>query len=64
MITVTNCGHDSHHPKPCDIEHTDGLPDYLLLLVKTDAWFFVDGKRCFTQPNPDKPEKFCISSTF
>lgn len=51
MITVTNCGHDSHHPKPCDIEHTDGLPDYLLLLVKTDAWFFVDGKRCFTQPN-------------
>lgn len=51
MIKVTKCGHDSHHPLPCDIEHTDGLPDHLLLLVKTDAWFFVDGKRCFTQPN-------------
>lgn len=51
MISVISCGHDSHHPRPCNIEHADGLSDYLLLLVKTDAWFFVDGKRCFTQPN-------------
>lgn len=51
MITVTKCGHDSHHSKPCDIEHANGLTHYLFLLVKTDAWFFIDGKRTFTQPN-------------
>lgn len=51
MIKVTTCGYNSHHPKPCDIEHPAGLRDYLFLLVKTDAWFFARGKRIFTQPN-------------
>lgn len=51
MLYITSCGHDSHHPKACDIEHSEGLPDYLLLLVKTEAWFCIDKKRCFTQPN-------------
>ncbi|MDO5424374.1 MAG: AraC family transcriptional regulator [Eubacteriales bacterium] len=50
MIQITSCGHDSHHPKACDVEHKNGLPDYLLLLVKTDAWFYVDGRRTFTEP--------------
>ena len=29
MIYVNSCGHDSHHLKPCDIEHKNGVPDYL-----------------------------------
>lgn len=42
MLTVSFCGHDSHHAAPCNIEHKNGSPDWLLLLVKSDAWFIVD----------------------
>lgn len=51
MISVTKCGYDSHHPIACDIEHADGLPNYLLLLVKTDAWFVLGGRHVFVKPN-------------
>lgn len=51
MIHVSVCGHDSHHPKPCDISHSGGLNDHLLLLVKSNAWFYLDGERVDTQPN-------------
>lgn len=51
MIHVTSCGHDSRHPNPCDIEHKNGLPDYLLLIIKTGAWAFINGRRIFTEPN-------------
>jgi len=51
MISVTNCGHDSHHPKPCDIEHRQGVPDYLLLLIKQNAWIEIDGERKEVDPN-------------
>lgn len=51
MICITSCGHDSHHRRPCDIEHKNGLPDYLLLIVKTPAWFFIRGQRVFTESN-------------
>lgn len=51
MIQITICGHDSHHRQPCDIEHKNGLSEYLLLIVKTDAWFFVRGQRISTNPN-------------
>ena len=51
MIHVTSCGHDSHHRSPCDIEHKNGLPDYLLLIIKTGAWVSIDGRRTFTAPN-------------
>ena len=42
MLTVNYCGHDSHHTVPCNIEHKNGSPDWLLLLVKTAAWFVID----------------------
>lgn len=42
MLTVNFCGHDSHHAAPCNIEHKNGSPDWLLLLVKTAAWFMID----------------------
>lgn len=51
MIHVTICGHDSHHPSSFIMEHSTGLPDYLLLLVKTDAWFDFDGVKTPTTPN-------------
>ena len=51
MICITSCGHDSHHRQPCDIEHKNGLPEYLLLIVKTSAWFSIHGQRIFTEPN-------------
>lgn len=51
MITIANCGHDSHHPNPCDIEHNPGLPDYLILLIKQDAWIELQGIRYVVHPN-------------
>lgn len=51
MFTINSCGHDSHHPIPCNIEHNPGLPDYLILLIKRDAWVELDGKRHVVHPN-------------
>lgn len=51
MITINSCGHDSHHPNPCDIEHNPGLPDYLILLIKQEAWVELDGVRHPVHPN-------------
>lgn len=51
MINVTICGHDSHHPSSFTMEHSQGLPDYLFLLVKTDAWFMFEEKKVQTGPN-------------
>lgn len=51
MIQVTNCGYDSSHQKPFDREYPDGLPHYLFLLFKTDAWIIQNGKSVFLQPN-------------
>lgn len=51
MIHITICGHDSHHPASFVMEHSGGLPDYLLLLVKTDAWFDLGKVRTATAPN-------------
>ena len=51
MIKVFNCGHDSHHKKPCDILHANGLDDYLLLLVKQYAWVDINGEKCIVTPN-------------
>lgn len=45
MLTVSYCGHDSHHAAPCNIEHKNGSPDWLLLLVKSDAWFICDSQK-------------------
>ncbi|MDO4291606.1 MAG: AraC family transcriptional regulator [Eubacteriales bacterium] len=50
MITVNYCGHDSHHPLPCEIRQKNGYSDWLLLLVKTDAWFGTEKNRCVTRP--------------
>lgn len=51
MLYVNSCGHDSHHPRPCDIEHKNGLPDYLVLLIKKEAWVVLNGRREPIHPN-------------
>ena len=51
MISVSVCGHDSHHNKPCRIEHRNGLPDYLILLIKSESWFMLQGKKVNILPN-------------
>lgn len=51
MIKVFNCGHDSHHKKPCDIFHPTGLSDYLFLLVKHEAWVYINNVKCTITPN-------------
>ncbi len=51
MIQVTNCGHDSLHPTPCRFEYRQGLPDYLILLVKQKAWYDTGGERAALIPN-------------
>lgn len=51
MFYISNCGHDSHHLKPCDIEHRHSLTDYLMLLVKKEAWFYLDHEKITTKPN-------------
>jgi len=51
MIKVFNCGHDSHHKKPCDIFHPAGLSDYLFLLVKQEAWVYINNVKCTITPN-------------
>lgn len=51
MIQVKKCGYDSWHPKPFDIEHPNGLAHYLLLLIKTDAWYISNGQKTIIKPN-------------
>lgn len=51
MIQITSCGHDSKHAKPCNIEHKNNLSDYLILLVKEKAWFYINEKKVETRPN-------------
>lgn len=51
MITINSCGHDSHHPIPCNIEHKEGLRDYLILLIKQESWVILEGARQIMHPN-------------
>lgn len=51
MIKILNCGHDSHHKKSCDIFHSNGLDDHLLLLVKEYAWVYTNDEKCIVAPN-------------
>ena len=45
MIRITGCGHDSHHKKPCNVKYHQASTDYLFLLVKRNAWVFLDNKK-------------------
>lgn len=51
MINITICGHNSHHKSAFNMERPNGLTDYLLLLVKADAWFIIDAEKTIFHPN-------------
>ncbi|MCI9359426.1 MAG: helix-turn-helix transcriptional regulator [Hungatella sp.] len=51
MITINSCGHNSHHRKPCNIEHKAGVEDHLILLIKKEAWCFLNGRKYLLHPN-------------
>ncbi len=51
MITVSSCGYDSNHKKPCNVAYNLTSDEYLALLVKTDAHFYLNGKHIETRPN-------------
>lgn len=49
MIKVYHCGFDSYHAKPLDAIQPRSI-DYTLLIVKTDAYFNINGNYIYTQP--------------
>lgn len=51
MIKITNCGHNSNHIKPCNMEYRAGLNHYLILLIKADAWFYCNQQKIMVKPN-------------
>lgn len=51
MITVNICGYDSMHKMPLERSFPEGYQDYTLLLVKTEAFFEIDGKLTDYPPN-------------
>lgn len=51
MIVVTNCGHDSKHKVKFRMIRKTGVPNYILLLVKTEAFFELNGTIEITNPN-------------
>lgn len=50
MITVGHCGYDSRHRTRLEMRRPGGTPDYTLLLIKTEAFFRIDGKLCRLRP--------------
>lgn len=51
MIEIYHCGYDSHHKAAPQITYDAGLPSYLFLIVKTPAYFIIDGCSMDTRDN-------------
>lgn len=51
MIQLDYCGYDSRHQTPPHFSYDNGLPCYLLLLVRSNAWFRINGASLMTTPN-------------
>lgn len=51
MIEIYHCGYDSHHKAAPQITYDAGLPSYLFLIVKTPAYFIIDGHSMDTRDN-------------
>lgn len=51
MLHVLKCGHDSKHRTVFRMVRKTGVPHHILLLVKTDAYFELDGELVPTGPN-------------
>lgn len=44
-MNVTSCGYGYRHPTNFYIDRPNGSGDYLFLILKSDAWFEIDGER-------------------
>ncbi len=51
MIAILHCGHDSMHKTKFEMIRKTGVPNYILLLVKTEAYFEIEGRLLPTNPN-------------
>jgi AraC-like DNA-binding protein len=51
MIVVTRCGHDSNHKTKFTMLRKTGVSNYILLIVKTEAYFEINGSIITTSPN-------------
>lgn len=51
MIIIKNCGYDSRHKTKFTMFRQNGISTYILLLVKTEAFFEVNGEIIRTKPN-------------
>lgn len=45
MFSTSFCGFNSQHKLPCDIYHEQGLPEFLMVMVRSPAWFIIDGEK-------------------
>lgn len=50
MIKVNIGGCNTHHPQNFIIRHIQGSKDYLLIITKSETYFFIDGKEYETPP--------------
>lgn len=50
MIEVTYCGYNSRHLKPREFERRGRSDEYLMIVVKADAVFAVNGKQMIVAP--------------
>ena len=50
-MKITNVGYNYRHSSEFCIDRPNGSGDYLLLIIKTEAFFCLDGKRIITPPN-------------
>ena len=51
MIRVIRCGYESRHRTKFQMVRKTGVPNYILLLVKTEAFFEIEGSVVKTYPN-------------
>lgn len=51
MIQVIQCGYASRHRQPINIMKKEGVPNYVLLLVRTAAFFDINNTLTDTVPN-------------
>ena len=51
MIQIFNCGYESRHQTPLDIRRPNGGTDYMLLIIKTKAFFEQNGQIQDIVPN-------------
>lgn len=51
MISIIQCGYASRHRLPVNIIKKEGVPNYVLLLVRTAAFFDLNNSQIDTEPN-------------